>query len=653
MAFAGESEGLGAGGGLPSQDEEREGIGGAGPPPRRTFFAGVMRFVGTVGQDRRGPPATLRVALSPSAEQRRTVHAGSLLLHRQIYTGMRLLALAGGAAPVFLLLLRQAGGSSPGLTIAAALAAVAWLAGMGFAVHAAAGVLRRYARVGLAYTLRKGWWRGLAGWLWMAETLGRTGVVAVGVVFVGLVLWLLWELPGPGAPDAAPFALFMHRALELGGGASPLVPILAATAGCVLWASWHLQRIALLMRPTAFEYACVTRADRGARRDAPCPEDRIARAVADLRDRLFLMVPHPRALWLAGALSVLILWLVPQFAPTLEAVVLRSTLGSWLGTTSFDVLLRFSVCATLVATAWAVYRMLVIWHALQRVLTTVEETPLTDALDRKRLPPYVARLTRLSLLGTPRYAVDALVAGRLNRLRMLYREHKLPIEEAIKRGAESSLRLKATSDAVLSREEADRDALMKGDAVWNGRACLWSRAHPGEQFLSICSAMEHLWAHRSDDQALPADAEKAKRVQQWSEAAEDFVAAQLVDYLDVVLQQFRRLAIFLFVSLLLTTLLVSGYPFHPQSLVKLVFLGVLAATVGSLLLVMTQMNTDATLSRIAGTDAGRITWDTPFVLNTLMVAVVPLLTLLSSEYPALRGFVFAWVGPLFSSLGGG
>lgn len=644
--LVGESEGLGMGVGLLTE-EEREGVGGAGARQRNPFYAGALRVF------RGRPPARRGPVLRPTAALRREVHSGSLLLHRQIYTGLRLLALAAGAAPLFLLLWKEVGSESLWLLVTTGVGALAWLAGMTWVVRAAAGALRRYGRTGLAYTLHPDWWRSSAGRCWMLETVGRTLVALFGAAFAGLTGWLLWQINALGDHTEAPFALFLYRSLQLGGGVSPLVPILVTAAGFVLWSSWHVQRITLLMRPTAFEYACVVRAEQGARRDAPGARDRIARAVADLRDRLFLLVPHPNAYLLAVGLLVLLIWMVPQLAPTLEAAVLGSGDGR---PVSFDVLLRVSVCASLVSTTWAVYRLITVWRALQRMLTTMEETPLSVALGSKRLPPYVARLTRLTLAGAPRYALDALVAERLHRLRTLYRAHPRAIEDAVEAGALSSAHLgDPPSRAALSRTRKAREELMKDDRRWSGRDSLWSQAHPGEGLLPICAAMEDLWAHPTppptptpeDDQAAA-----ARGVQCWREAAEDFVAAQVVDYLDVVLQQFRRLAIFLFVSLLLTTLLLSAYPFHPQSLVKLVFLAVLAATVGSLLLVMTQMNSDATLSRIAGTDEGRITWDTPFVLNALLVAVVPLLTLFSSEFPALRAFVFAWVDPLLKSLGG-
>jgi hypothetical protein len=137
---------------------------------------------------------------------------------------------------------------------------------------------------------------------------------------------------------------------------------------------------------------------------------------------------------------------------------------------------------------------------------------------------------------------------------------------------------------------------------------------------------------------------------EWLVTAEEFIAMQAVDYLHTVLEQLRNLALFLFVSLMLTTMLLASYPFYPQGVVKGVFLVVLLATVGSLLVVMMQMNRDEILSRISGTEPGRITWDGSFIFNAAMIGVLPLLALVSSEYPAVRTALFSWVEPLIRTV---
>ena len=71
---------------------------------------------------------------------------------------------------------------------------------------------------------------------------------------------------------------------------------------------------------------------------------------------------------------------------------------------------------------------------------------------------------------------------------------------------------------------------------------------------------------------------------------------------------------------------------------------------GSLIAVLVQMNRNEVLSRIAHTEPGQITWNGPFILNLFTFAVIPLVTLLSSEIPALRTAIFSWLQPLLGAL---
>jgi hypothetical protein len=139
-------------------------------------------------------------------------------------------------------------------------------------------------------------------------------------------------------------------------------------------------------------------------------------------------------------------------------------------------------------------------------------------------------------------------------------------------------------------------------------------------------------------------------VRLWLRGAEEYVATRMVEYVEWVLRHLRVLALFMLLSLVLTTLLVSSYPYQPQSRLKLLLLLVLVGTVGSLIAVIVQMNRNEVLSRIAHTEPGQITWNGPFILNLFTFAVVPLLTLLSSEVPALRIAIFSWVQPLLGAL---
>jgi hypothetical protein len=127
----------------------------------------------------------------------------------------------------------------------------------------------------------------------------------------------------------------------------------------------------------------------------------------------------------------------------------------------------------------------------------------------------------------------------------------------------------------------------------------------------------------------------------------------VVDYVEWVIGQIRVLALFLFAGLLALVLHEAAYPYQPQSLVKLILFVLLMVTVGALLTVMVGMNRDDVLSRIAGTEPGKVTWDRNFIVNALIFGLVPLFTLISSEFPVVRSILFAWIYPIARMVGGG
>jgi hypothetical protein len=179
----------------------------------------------------------------------------------------------------------------------------------------------------------------------------------------------------------------------------------------------------------------------------------------------------------------------------------------------------------------------------------------------------------------------------------------------------------------------------------------WEVEPDAKDFGSVCAAM-------GKDGDGPSVTGRVRRsfgepLRTWLAAAEEYAAVQVVDYVEWVVAQLRVLALFLFAALVLTTALLSSYPYEPASLVKLVFFIILLASVGGLLRVSVEMNRDEVLSRVAKTEPGKVTWDRNFLMNGLIFGIVPIATLVSSEFPAVREFLFAWIYPLTRLLGGG
>jgi hypothetical protein len=343
---------------------------------------------------------------------------------------------------------------------------------------------------------------------------------------------------------------------------------------------------------------------------------------------------------------------MPKFGRSIESLILpRSHFWpiSRDRPNAFDLLLRAAVLGTLAATPWAVYRFLAVWSALQSCLRKLGSSPLVEAFDR--LPPRIARLTRLTLFSVPPpYAISDVAVTQWKHLERIY-SAKRDEFSAILAGHGQLLEmiqsLVAAPRPRISRQEERAAATAGGLAdVYRILEGLWNLE---PTVAEIDRAVTQVAKPETVNTTSMLRQSFADPVRLWLRLAEEFVAVQVVDYVEWVLRHLRILAVFLLLALLLTTALLSCYPFQPQSLAKLVFFFIVIGTIGAIVLVMSRLNRDEVLSRITQTEPGRITWNATFILNLLVFGGVPLLALISSEFPGVRDFLFSWLGPVLKA----
>jgi hypothetical protein len=485
---------------------------------------------------------------------------------------------------------------------------------------------------------------------WWGEIGARALVVLLGLAYFAASVWFTRGIIG--ASHGVTYPLLLSRLSRFDSGVSPILPLALAGAGYAIWCSWHVQRIALLKHSTPFEAACWR-----ATKDLPLqpcqfgrprddrPRDTVtaaADAVASVRERLFMVIPDAPGVAVLLFLLILALMLAAQFHPTIEAIS---------GLSGFDLLLCIAMVGSLTSTTWAVYRLVALWEGLVKLLEIVGETPLLPAFGR--LPHAAAQLTRLTLwVGTSCDLVQALALAQWRQLRTLYHTGNIARDTTVAPGTRKQIVafMKTAPGEPSHRDDRKplsqrEDSLFTG--VWKVLEAFW---HAEPDSAAVKSAEELLKGKEKTDTGSVVRQHFATPARLWLRAAEEFAAVQFVDYVEWVLQQMRTLAVFLFVTLLATTALVSSYPFQPQSTVKLVFGAVVLVTVTSLLYVMVAMNRNQVLSHIADTDPGRVTWNWSFALNVGLVAVVPLLTLLSSELPGLHSALFSWIQPVLKAI---
>jgi hypothetical protein len=597
------------------------------------------------------------------------IEAFSLHLHERIYATLLVVALLGIFLPSAATLVWTVDSAlARALTIVLGTAALFVIAlGLADTIR----LLRRFGPDGVRYALHSSQWRRgtprsnpairgsrkfflellLPGHReqlrWWGEITGRAIIALVGLIYVILTVTYAIQVRDMALGDQSRFLLLSYRALQLFSGASPLVPLILCGTGFALWSAWHWRLTHhLRTEQTATELAALAHARVKRRRPLADPFSRAAACVENARAALFRIHPTGLGFAITTVLIVLGVLISIQRVGSLEQLAMHGVALAG----AYDLLFWIGTFSMLVTGAWAIYRVTATWSALQGALVAVSETPLYNAFGR--LPRHVSKLTRLTLFtSNESEAVQHASSERWSELQRHVDELRIEIKRDSQLWTDpKSKRILTRTDRELAVSLHARLAHAGGDAFSSLKPM--RRAH---LLRKVARALGAVW-RRADTSPAPTGTtpletfELATPLLAVVRTAEEFMAIECVRYVESILHDLRLLASFLLVSLLLSVALLASYPFQPQSIVKLAFVGLLLATVVALFLVMTQMSRDDVLSVITRTEPGKISWDTTLVLNLALFGVIPLLALVSSEFPSVRAFLFSWAEPMVRSL---
>ena len=93
---------------------------------------------------------------------------------------------------------------------------------------------------------------------------------------------------------------------------------------------------------------------------------------------------------------------------------------------------------------------------------------------------------------------------------------------------------------------------------------------------------------------------------------------------------------------------INSYPFQPQSVFRVLVVGLfilIGCVVGS---VYAQMHKDPTLSLLTDTDPGKL--GSEFWIKFAGFGAVPFVSLLASQFPEVNKFLFSWLQPALEAL---
>lgn len=125
--------------------------------------------------------------------------------------------------------------------------------------------------------------------------------------------------------------------------------------------------------------------------------------------------------------------------------------------------------------------------------------------------------------------------------------------------------------------------------------------------------------------------------------AEDFVALRFYAYIRYVVSELRNLLFFLALSFSLLFLSLHVYSFRADQGIDFCFIVLLLAMGGGIVWVLLQMERDALLSRLEGTEAGVLSKN--FYFNLIKYGLVPLGTVLGSQIPSVSNFLLTRLQP--------
>lgn len=417
-------------------------------------------------------------------------------------------------------------------------------------------------------------------------------VVALALVYVTSVATLVFNATLLRLPDTAQF---FTRALQLSSGVTPIAPLTVGGLFLLAWAYGHRRRARAMRRVFGAEVWW--------------PEAALA-----LRKRLLALASGESSYALLVVVLTAGAWIATEIQRSPERIM-----GPRFA--SFDVVHRGMVFAVLAITTWTTMRLAQAALALRRLLSEIDALPYADAFGR--LPPRLGSLARVAPLAAPSPEdAERMIRGELaTRQRALERASPAAWTELFDRFTPGTM---AASYWDFEEESGGRARVaatelfgaLERDSPWRGTLPFRARA------------------------TVPP-------------IAEEIVALIGTDYIAWIIRHLRLLAIGLLAAIALGAWFLACYPFEPHTFVRICFFGVAGAGIVVILTILVQLNRDPVLSRLTHTNAGEVTWDLPFLANLAAVVGIPLVTILGSQFPEVRDFLFGWLAPLLRTVGRG
>jgi hypothetical protein len=463
-----------------------------------------------------------------------------------------------------------------------------------------------------------------------------------GVVFqLFLVVSAYWLLDVATTPPAIALPL-VARGVSLASGVSPLLTVTLGAAVLVLWCLHRLRRAVL------YEIQGFTPPQNQA---PPAGWKEVVSSYSAFMDAVRLPDATLAASVVAFASLVAFrLLFVRRFDSVAGFVTIDGK--------AFSLVLETLLSAVAFCVLESVFVFLLLWTRLRRVLDALSRSPLADAFNRMpdgfaaspwrmwRTPPALLTLQ----VAVSHLRALATLGARLRTAGQAPPWMGAGLDRVITHAGNAQTAIDAITPAevTLDQKKGVRTEILAATAaVWPMLESAWASWPPGEPEVKPEKAGREernldtlVWLRRQ----VPAKSEI------WVRIAEEFVAMRAVSFVHYGFAQLRNVLCFALAGFLLALAFVASYPFQPQHPVAAFAWVVGVAGVVSVIWTFVDMERNTILSFIAKTEPGKVTVSLELVTRLLIYGVLPLLTLLATQFPEFGEGLLSVLDPAVRSM---
>jgi hypothetical protein len=415
---------------------------------------------------------------------------------------------------------------------------------------------------------------------------------------------------------------FAYRSLSLTSGLSPAAPVLLLAIVYFYWTWVHLRRENMISQRRLLQ---------GLDLDLKAGNHmhRVDECLADL---FSANVWRPALLFFVSWLLVLEPWRVARS--------IESQTFDWL------YMSELALLYWMLAVVWC--QFIWCWRAFRKFLQWLERSPVRNAFSRLR-----KETSWVPLVSKPREHQLFISSRAWNTLRALraFGKEDLSSEqkEGLKKLQENIMASGSETDA-LNREL--EEALGKGQDLNLDRygelqkqlevAARAVRTHLDEFDWSIGDSDSVRRELDSVPRKEPTAAQRLRLLE------EEFVAYRYLIFIRYVFRHLRNLLMFVIVGFIFSVISMHSYPFLGLRWIGVVCWVVLVTLGIGVGMVFAQMDRDAILSRLTETKANEVGRN--FFLRMLQFGALPLLTVVTTQFPAVGRLLASWLQPALQAL---